>query len=302
MIAVNWLQKNGEQVDKFEGSNMDWRVEKRSLFHKDPYGEIYGSKWSGMVREDNNKLLGISKDRYEIIQNDRHYEIAMELVDTGLWTMGKSGFFKDGDKCFITLHQSKEEVIHDDFIEDMLLVAWFHDGKRADAILPTSIRIICLNSFNSAIQGIGTEDKNMIEKVLHNSKAKSRYDEIVAYWKQTSLFFKERNKLMNRMADTKVTDSGLTEYADLLITEEKAEASPYFKNQRIKLLGMLHGEAKGHRELGITNTLYGAFNAMSEFIEYNQKVTKRADGSEILFGETGKQLAGVWKELTKKVA
>ena len=59
------------------------------------------------------------------------------------------------------------------------------------------------------------------------------------------------------------------------------------------LTSMIHGGASKQKELGIENTLYGAFNATTEFIEHYMTQRGEKDGYSVLFGDRGEQIGQI---------
>ena len=301
MIArTSWIS-DGEKVEEDHFKNLNWKVEKHELKFDKPISDTrkrwYGTGINALVRSDDNSVLGTVKNRYEIFQNQDIIEWTKPLTEEGFWKHHSSGSFENGKANWMLLNHDESEIIPKDILQNYLCVAWFHDGMRANVVLPTSIRIICKNTFNSAIRGRGTENESTINRIVHKDIV-IKYEEVQQYWLQMTEFFTKRNEMFKALTDVKMTDLNLEKYVDVLYPVTK-ESSPVLKNRNNRVKQMVFGDASGHKELGIINTGYGAFQAVSEYIEHEQSTKVAEQGNYILFGNGKTRLVHAFEEINK---
>lgn len=108
-----------------------------------------------IVRNDNNKVLGVVGNRYEVLQNTA----ALGICDVFSQQYGASyetaGCLREGRKVFLQLKVgSSDEIRKGDRISRFLTVLNSHDGSSAVRIFATPVRIVCQNTLNMALRNI----------------------------------------------------------------------------------------------------------------------------------------------------
>jgi len=81
---------------------LDWEVSKRAICVLGADGNFQPIEGKmATVREDNDKVLGIVSDDYEIVANSDLKKIIQPLVDEEVLTVSNMGFLNGGKKVFV---------------------------------------------------------------------------------------------------------------------------------------------------------------------------------------------------------
>jgi len=270
----------------YELSGLDWNVQKKNLIFRNEDGSYQSTEYNAIVRDADLRVLGQCKQQYVPYQNKWAFEWCEPLVETGWWTLEAAGSLRGGEYCWTLLKQDEKELIPNDILKQYLALIWNHTGTAANVITPTTIRVVCMNTLRAALgQGLG-------QKIHHNSDITARYQELQNFYSATTARFAKQEDYFSRLLDLNMPDIELEEMADALfpLADENEKSTRVVNNAervntRVKEL-MVDGKASGTLSLGIKNTGYGAYQAVSEFVEHEKgKGRIRDRGWHILYGD-----------------
>lgn len=133
------------KVISYETSGLDWTVEKQKLFLNNGR-EVEG--FDGIYCPEKDELIHVTKDSYEIIQNDQIFEViddALQGVDYEIVSAGSLGNLK---RVYVSvvIKDEQEYVVNKDKFKNYLTFATSHDGSLAFECYDTSLRVICSNT------------------------------------------------------------------------------------------------------------------------------------------------------------
>lgn len=178
---------------------LDWKVEKRNLFAGDSAGKDSFPTTSPIdghfatVRSDNQSVLGVVGNRYNIVQNASAFDFFDSAIGEGAAAIDTVGSFGGGRKVFLLAKiPTVVEIAPGDPIERYLLFTNSHDGSSCVRVLFTNMRIICQNTLNVAIK---TAKRSV--SIRHTAGAELKLKEahlVLAsenkYWERTSAAYR----------------------------------------------------------------------------------------------------------------
>lgn len=285
------LNHDPDTVEQFQCSGLNWTVRKEALMYNFG-GELMKSAHYGVVRETDGQFLGVCKDRYQLFQNSEQFDWCDPLIKSGLYKWESAGSLKQGQTCWALLNSGESEIIKGDKSKHYLLITWSHDGSKSVMIRPTSIRVVCNNTLTQAVKEDGKKDR-----VKHTMSMKLRLEDVRAYYEQQQEHFDTEKQQFLKMLNTRLTPdmklSYISTMSDHIYGAKEAEnkrGQTIRQNFQKNLSNMIDSKASGQLDLGIQNTLYGAFQATSEYLEHYMSQKGDKDGYGILFGSRGKQI------------
>ena len=261
----------------FKCSGLDWNVKKEQLLL--PSQNLLTEKYA-ITRDLDNRILGYSGKQYEVYQNQVAFEWIRPLIDSGFWKIDAAGSLKSGECCWILLKQNEYEIIPGDMLKEYLLFTWAHNGLLANIIQPTSIRVVCNNTLQASLSG-----SNKV-KVRHTPTIFAKMDFIQTLFQQAEKSFEEQNLAFQKLLNTTLTDAQLEAFVDaqIPIPDKVGRGQTIAKKNNEIVKSMVFGKATGHLQLGIKNTAYGLFQAMTEANEHVLIHQGTDAGYNILFG------------------
>lgn len=123
-------------------SGLDYTVEKRPIFLKD--GKEIADKFA-TVRTDNEEVLGIVGQDYEVLQNIEGFDFMDDLIGEGGADFEAAGSWGKGKKAFIVAKTDPINIHGDDFVPYILFTNT-HDGSGSIKAMFTPIRVVCQNT------------------------------------------------------------------------------------------------------------------------------------------------------------
>lgn len=276
--------------EAYQKSGLDWEVFKNPLFYRlEGFNRSFPTDKSAIIRKTDSSVLGYCGKIYEPYQNKDAFDWCAPLIESGMWTWESAGSLRKGQICWALLKQGETQLIPNDILKDYLMVTWSHDGQKSVQIVPTTIRVVCANTLQMAL-----ENSLLITKVKHTKTIVVKMEEAKELYGISSAIFKGRNENFKALIDEDWNDTQLEDFAKkLFIVEQGLEGTALANAEKVQqeaIQFVLGDSASGSKELGIKNTAYGAVMAISEFNEHYLGGNRLKDrGVNILFGN-GKQL------------
>ena len=292
-----------QQVNSAEAiieAGLDFHVDKRVSRFMANDGSIkeYNQKFI-TVRQDLDLPLGCVGTDYEVIQNTEAFDFFDDIVGKGEAIYTTAGALYNGEVIFITAklpdYISVKNHGLDDKVDKYLLLMNSHDSTSSITVMFTPVRVVCMNTLQSAIHGKGTKIK-----IKHTKDAHSRLNEAQKALGMANRLSNDVAEIFNHWVRTPIKDTDVQIYLaktllnidDYIINEQKLMLSNTISKRSKNILSSAYQYY--HSGLGqdnIVGTLYGAYNAVTGIIANTKTVSdelkataysKRADS--ILFG------------------
>lgn len=273
--------------EAYELSGLNWEVELLPAYCKINGNDVATGEFA-IVRDKDNAIFGSVGERYVPYQNKSAFDWCKPLTDTDFFKMESAGSLKGGRICWALLKADEAEVVANDTLKNYLLITWSHDGSKSVQVTPTTIRVVCNNTLQMALHS-----SKEIRKVRHTANIIPRLEEVRKIYEATANAFKAQQDAFKVLLDKKIETP--EEYVDRILQEilgapkdlnsmKEGRGKTILLNTRELLLNnAVNGS--GIVEQGIGNTLYGAFNGISEAIEHSLGGNRVKDrGYNVLFG------------------
>jgi phage/plasmid-like protein (TIGR03299 family) len=259
-------------------AGLDWTVRRDPVFLNDD-GFIGAQVPDGfaVIRESDGAVLGLVGGQWRPVQNTALFNFFRPFVDSGRMTIDTAGSLKGGKAVWAQglVCGAGAEVVPGDKVQNRLLVANGHDGRLKLSVKWTNMRTVCANTLSAALAGGGAW------MAARHTKNVNRALEII----QSVLDIAERDfdvniSLYRRMADYGLTSSGFRAYVrQVFEVPEDVEKMPRAWN---RLEPLFEDTAQGLDIPGVRGTLWGGYNAVTEYIDHH--ATKDA----------GRRLSSAW--------
>jgi phage/plasmid-like protein (TIGR03299 family) len=213
------------------------------------------------VRTDTNDALGFVNESYTPIQNINAFTFFDTLVAENEAVYETTGVLGRGERVWILAKlPSYINVRGKDIVNKYLLLTNNHDGSSHVRVKLTSIRLVCNNTFTSALQGAGEI------QISHTPNTARDLEQANKMLGLSKYLYEQLEVMFNGMAARKITQGQLREYVRALVPDnEEAENTARTENIRNSVL-QLHEFGRGaHLAHG---TLWGAFNSVAEYTDH----------------------------------
>ncbi|MDB5243954.1 MAG: hypothetical protein JWP57_4580 [Spirosoma sp.] len=226
---------------------------------------------------ERERVLGITGDRYTIVQNEEAFAFLESLHDGARWET--AGAIKQGKVVFGSMAFDRDFVLDADGVADVvksyLLVYTSHDGSTGVAGGVTPTRVVCQNTLN-----VAQKDAKQTFKIRHTAKAEERMKAEAELFRNANAYMDAFEKSAQALYATAATDKAYFDIvADLFPKPEadvKGALTKWEKRQETFTQAW-----KGEPNAGIRGTAWGVFNALTEANQWGRNTQAgRANGAE----------------------
>ena len=273
--------------EAIEYANLDYKVEKTEIYKKDNDNLTIVPNHFATYRTDNNEILGVVGSRYEIVQNIEAFKFFDAIVGEGQAIFETAGVLGKGERIFITAKLPGDiKIAQKDAIEKFLLFTSSHDGSGAITAMFTPIRVVCENTLLMALS-----KGNQKVHIKHTKNAGESLKDAYKVLDISSRLSNDMQNKLNYLTTVKITDEQLKKYITSVVlpkveigTKEDVEISTRSLNVIDSILSY-YDNGRGQELEHCRGTLYGAYNAITGYIQ-NQKEYKTAEDkmNNIFFG------------------
>lgn len=249
------------------------------------------------VRSDTHGVLGVVSERYRVFQNQEAFDFMDDLVGEKLAMYETAGSLQGGRRVWLLVRIPKEyRAGRDDLIKPYLLLVNTHDGSGPLRMIPTTIRVVCQNTLNLALQGTSESSGEIIR---HHQCLQDRVEAARQKLGIMVRRFDQFNDEMQVLSRRSVDMLWLANYFDALLPVPTDMAS---QSRHEKIVQRWEENFDNPRNTlpGIRGTAWGAFNAVSEWADHqrnfrglDQRMSDERRLNSIWFGSSDriKQLA-----------
>jgi len=220
------------------------------------------------MRQDNNAVLGVVGDRYKVLQNVEAFSFFDDVVKTGDAIYHSAGMLGKGERIWILAKLPKDLIVfRDDVVEKYLLLTNSHDGTSTIKMYFTPIRVVCQNTLNASLKN----SKDGIS-IRHTTNMKFKIEEARKVLGLALDFYGDFEINAIKMTKKTLSENEISSYYDkVLKIDDMENASTRVLNQKEELIS-LQKNGKGNNIDGLKNTVWTAYNAVTEYIDHYRTV------------------------------
>lgn len=226
-----------------------------------------------------DRVLGVTGDRYEIVQNEDAFKFLQSLHDGARWET--AGAIKDGRVVFGSMAFDRDFVLDPsgvaDKVETFLLVYTSHDGSTGVAGGITPTRVVCQNTLNVAMGNV----KNTF-KMRHTASVDARMKAEAALWRQANTYMDAFQAEAQTLFQTPATDKDFFSIVEGMFPKPENDVKGSVKKWDTQMEKFSQAW-NGAPNAGIKNTAWGVFNAMTEANQWGRNIRKGEKGQENFF-------------------
>jgi phage/plasmid-like protein (TIGR03299 family) len=274
----------------------DWSVSKRPLFfspsseHQDRSIQE-AAEYKIMIRDTDNKPLGIVSNNYVPLQNIEAFEWFDSFVQTGLADFETAGVLCGGRKVWVLakVNGGTKLVGGKDPVDQYILLANGHDGATSIMTQLTPIRVVCNNTLQASLS------RAFVNKRMHVGDLKKTMADLKATMGLIQSEFAIRFEVFDAMYAKAITMEQFEAYLaiivlkpDIPLTKEPNAIRSWElvcikQDHRRDRIRHLYIEGAGH-EMHF-GKVWGAYNAAVEYADYELATSRVKDfANYVLYG------------------
>jgi phage/plasmid-like protein (TIGR03299 family) len=276
--------------DLLNQTRLNWSVRTENL--QTASGIIIPDK-IGIIREDDNTVLGIHSSGYVPYQNEQMMELLYKVSNkTGL-EIHSGGLFNGGGKVYVQL-KSDDLRLGTDRIEGYITGINSFDGSTSLSFGPSSKTISCQNTFWGAY-------RDMKNKVRHTKSLEIRVEEIVQEINKVEQVERQMFDNIVRLSETRIGQGNVDDVIRKLFNidrnvdfRKEDSISTVTQNKLSRFYVDLNGEVQ---EKG--DNLWGLFSGVTKYTTHS--MGKSGNTENKIFGTYGNREREIYQDLVSLV-
>ncbi len=252
-------------------AGLDWICKKQPIYlagkNKVDGIPVIGTEIQEMeavVRDIDDKVMGLVGHEYNIIQNKDCFGFLDEVVGSGQAIYHTAGALFGGRTIFCTIKLPKDVKIGDDLINKYLLLTSSHDRSSALHVRWTPVRVVCANTLNVAMS---TETLASIS-IRHTKNYQDKINQARDVLRLTDAYYQRMELEFNKLLDTPFEESNMVKFTKTLFPSD-GEPAGITKNKRNKLIELFNNGSGNQK---VKNTKWAAFNSVTEYVDHYHMV------------------------------
>lgn len=268
-------------------AGLDWRVDLVPTLYTKADGSLSAIKdRKTVVRDDTQEALGIVGSQFVPLQN-KEFASWMDGITANGAKFESAGSLFGGKRIWALANVAASfEVLPGDWVNTYILLSNSHDGSLKFRFLPTSVRVVCNNTFTAASSAEGgfsiRHDSSMTRKL----EEAQRLLAVANDWagrQQT-----ESKALLKGM--------GPREFAEFMegFLRKIPEGAPRGTMQKGILKSM---ESPENNLPGMAGTAWQVYNAVSEWIDHSGRMSPENKLVNVTMGYGARLKRAAWNQL-----
>ena len=225
------------------------------------------------IRSDNNMVLGIVSKHYKVVQNTEAFKFMDDLLESGeIVKYESAGSLKGGKVVWVLARMPGDiEITDKDIVQKYVLFTNSHDGSKAIQALPTSVRVVCWNTLNLAL-----EKESKVLSIRHMGNLQSKLKEARTVLGLTDKRFNEFSDRAKALMSTDLSHDEIKDYFNSLYPDrEEAKYNTRRENIRNRLMELV--DEPTQTLPGMSGTAWAAWNAVTQYIDHESTVYGQTD-------------------------
>lgn len=273
-------QKLAEAFDAktaLEQAGLDFEVAKVPITTADD-SVIIPDRYA-LRRTDTKDVLGVVTDFYKPLQNREAFGFFDAVFGKDKARFEVAGVLGKGEKVWLLAKLPGDfRVGKEDTIGKWLLLSNGHNTNEPVRAKFTPIRVVCQNTLTAALSSTESEIR-----VQHIGDVAGKLEIAGHLLSAAGAYFNDVQEVFTGFSRRSMTDRVFQNYVTRVITGEitKLDELTAPARKTFDRIAELHETGRGHDLKNVRGTLWGAYNAVTEYVDHD----KAADGiSYMAFG------------------
>jgi phage/plasmid-like protein (TIGR03299 family) len=253
-------------------ANLDWEVRTKPLFTAE--NEVVPAL--ATYRTDDNSILGVVGPTYKVLQNIEAFNFFQPFLDSKEASFETAGSLRNGRRVWVLAKINREDSVivpqSDDRVSKYILLSNSHDGTLAVRVGFTPIRVVCNNTLQMAINGGASQ----LIRLRHSGNIVETLNNVREVMNAADAKFEATADQYRLLATKDISKSDLEKYVKIVFatkkqTEEALSTEELTSGKRVmEDITRLFESGRGNDMTGVKGTLWAAYNAVTEYIQYER--------------------------------
>lgn len=267
-------------------AGLDWRVNLHPLTLQ---GTNQLVTHKAVIREDVGNVLGIVGPNWTPLQNKDSFAFFDDFLQNGSASLETAGSLRNGEKVWILakICADQYEVVKGDPIERYILLSNSHN-IGAVRVGFTNVRVVCNNTLTMA----HNSDASKLIRIKHTTNVKQNLANIKDVMKVADQEFIATVQQFERLTRKDIVQKDIEKFVQLTFFEGKDVTSSTRTENRYKgILNRIEDlieTGRGSDLKGVKGTVWGLYNASTEYLTHEAKNDEETRLESLWFGDNVK--------------
>lgn len=215
------------------------------------------------VRDSDSSVLGVVGPSYVPLQNADAFKWFQPLVESKAVAIEAAGSLRNGKRIWILARAAglSGEVVSGDQVNQFILLAHGHDGGLSIRCGFTAVRVVCQNTLSGAL----ADRSSRLVRIQHRAHAQEALAGVRELVEAARGDFAALFDRLVELSKVSCSDEELRSYVrDVFAPGQGDEAAPRIVAKVLELFEA----GRGSDIPGVRGTLWGAYNAITEFLTH----------------------------------
>ncbi len=269
-------------------AGLDWTVSTEPLFSQNQ--ELVDAKLTR--RSSDNSILGVVGSNYVPLQNNEAFEFFQPFLDEKAAAIETAGSLRQGKRVWILAKINRDPLVikGNDTVEKYVLLSNSHDGTLAVRVGFTPIRVVCNNTLSMAINS----EASKLIRIKHTKNVVSNLESVQEIMNLADSEFEATAEQYRALTKKDINSKDLEKYVKLIFNTsaklmEVGGNVDNLNNKRIlEQIIPLFEKGRGNDMKEIKGTMWAAYNAISEYLQYSRGSDNSNRMDNMWFGDSAR--------------
>lgn len=245
-------------------AGLDWKAELQPMFLGD--GTLIPQR-RAVVRDTDSNILGTVGVDYTVLQNSEAFAWFQPLIETGDCALEAAGSLRGGSRIWVLakLSGTSAEIAKNDLINSYVLLAHSHDGSLAVQCGFTTVRVVCQNTLSMALNS-----GSKLLKIKHTKNVNEALSKARAVMDIARRDFAATAEQMRALVRLGCSEDRLKRYVREVFCDASEVDNERAGTKMVNKIIPLFESGRGTELQGVRGTMWGAYNAVTEFLTHER--------------------------------
>ncbi len=262
-------------------AGLDWSVDMVPLVTADTQAKV---DQRAVRRTSDSKVLGVVGPRFHVLQNKDAFGWFQPFLDAKEAALHTAGSLRGGSRIWVLAKLNRDPLViaQGDEVEKFVLLSHGHDGSLAVRAGFTPIRVVCQNTLSMA----HGSDASKLIRVKHTKDVLENLTNIREVMDLANAEFEATAEQYRLLARKSINQADLRRYVKAVFkVEDDQEGSTRLKNIMEEIIGLAEA-GRGNDLPSVRNTLWTAYNGVTEYLGYNRGRSEDNRLNSLWFGDS----------------
>lgn len=265
-------------------AGLDWEVGTKKLQTVDAQEAVPAL---ATYRKTDGRILGVVGPTYRPLQNVEAFEFFRPFIEANEASIETAGSLRSGQRVFVLAKINRDPMVvkGDDVVDKYVLLSNSHDGTLAVRVGFTSVRVVCQNTLHMA-----HEDKaSKLLRIKHSGNVSLNLNKVQEIMNMANAEFEATAEQYRLLANTQISAKDLEKYVKVIFAQKKTLEEKSLEEINSRVLSdiiPLFEKGRGNDMPEIRGTYWSAYNAVTEYLQYNRGATNESRMDSMWFGSS----------------